>query len=734
MRATQPTILLTGALHTQLNPHIDIAPKECYNLQDLSKQRGCKMFGIRLYTIKFLLFHILIFQISSFLSVHAQENRKPIELEKIVVTPGRFTIYDGTTPQLSLSKEEIEKFPLIDNDIMRSGHIFPGVIASDYSARFSVRGGEKDGVSVRLDGMELYNPYHLQDFGGAVSLVGLGLIRRADLLMGGFPAEYGQKMSGVFDITTKPPNTEKVAANFGIDLINATAMVEGPLSDKGGWILSARRGYIDLILALMDIDEKYKPQYADVYGKMMFHLSDEDTVTLNGIYGWDKNLIRLDDVDNNLDSRYDNSTAWLKWRHTFGSSHWTDVFVFAGTSSQERTTGKADFDNRYFRFLGSKAELTVNILEKHTFRTGIEWRWSTAEYDYHVQERMAGIDKSDPILADIDDSGNDIKIFLQDEWQIHPKLALNVGGRYVVQNYRNTDVQNYEIGPRVALAVRPKKNLVLRGAWGIYHQPIDMMAIPVEDDIQTVGRAEQATHYILGCEYSRGNNFLIRLEGYYKTFDNLVGRLREFGRQAQIFTTPQSADAKGFDLFATQAISSRLTWGLGYAYGIAEETSGNTTIFRQYDRRHSLFLSSSHQISSTWHLYLSWRFHTGDPRTPLTHEEVRSPNGTIGCNRQFGETHSERLPAYHSLDFRITKRSPYRRWELTWYFQILNLYNNTNVDQYAFSEVRNQEKGTIVSDQDKIAVSWSDLKRETCIIEEEPLFPIVPTLGMTITF
>ena len=251
------------------------------------------MFGIRLYTIKFLLFHILLFQISSFLSVHAQENQKPIELEKIVVTPGRFTIYDGTTPQLSLSKEEIEKFPLIDNDVMRSGHIFPGVIATDYSARFSVRGGEKDGVSVRLDGMELYNPYHLQDFGGAVSLVGLGLIHRADLLMGGFPAEYGQKMSGVFDITTKPPNTEKVAANFGIDLINATAMVEGPLSDKGGWILSARRGYIDLILALMDIDEKYKPQYADVYGKMMFHLSDEDTVTLNGIYGWDKNLIRF---------------------------------------------------------------------------------------------------------------------------------------------------------------------------------------------------------------------------------------------------------------------------------------------------------------------------------------------------------------------------------------------------------------------------------------------------------
>lgn len=676
------------------------------------------MSNIRLCTIRFLLLHIFFFSFVHFLTVYAQENQEPIELDKIVVTPGRFMIYDGTIPQLSLSKEEIERFPLIDNDIMRSGHILPGVIASDYSARFSVRGGEKDGVSVRLDGMELYNPYHLQDFGGAVSLVGLGLIQRADLLMGGFPAEYGQKMSGVFDMTTKTPNTEKVSANFGIDLINATAMVEGPLTEKGGWMLSARRGYVDLILALIDLDEEYKPQYADIHGKLIYQVTEADTLSLNGLYGWDKNLIRVDDTDNNLDSLYDNSTAWLKWRHAFDTSYWTDVFVFGGTSSQDRTTRKVDFDNRDFRFFGTKAELTVNALEKHTFRTGVEWRWSTAQYDYNVQERQAGINKYKPIRTNIDDSGSDIKLFLQDEWQIHPKLALNVGGRYIVQNYRNADVQNYEIGPRVAIAVSPKKNLVFRGAWGIYHQPVDLMSVPVEDNIKTVGRAEQAMHYILGCEYSRGTNFLIRLEGYYKKFDNLVGRLREFGRQMQIFTAPESADAKGFDIFATQAVSPRLTWGLGYAYGIAKETSGDTTIFRQYDRRHSLFLSSSHQISSAWHLYLSWRFHTGDPRTPLTHEEVALPDGGIGCNRQFGETHSERLPAFHSLDFRITKRNPYKRWNLTWYFQILNLYNHTNVDQYAFSEVRDEETGTITG----------------CAIEEEPMLPIIPTLGMTITF
>ena len=78
-----------------------------------------------------------------------------IEFEEITVMPSQFTIREGTRSSLSLSKREVGFYPLIDNDIMRAAHIFPGVVSSDFSARFSVRGGEKDEILVRLDGMEL---------------------------------------------------------------------------------------------------------------------------------------------------------------------------------------------------------------------------------------------------------------------------------------------------------------------------------------------------------------------------------------------------------------------------------------------------------------------------------------------------------------------------------------------------------------------------------------------------
>lgn len=676
------------------------------------------MFSSNFRNLIFVAFCVAFLGVLNLSPVFAEDDAAPIKLEKIVVTPGRFTIYEGTSTRITMSKQEIERFPLVDNDVMRAGHVFPGVASSDYSARFSVRGGEKGDISVRLDGMELYDPYHLQDFGGAVSLIGLDLVQNTQLLMGGFPAEYGEKMSGVFDITTRVPNTEQFSANFGVDLINATATLEGPLTEKGSWLLSARRGYIDLILALIDLDEDYNPQYADVYGKFIYQLTPSDTLTLNGLYGWDKNHQRLDDVDNNLDSLYNNSTVWTKWRHTFGDSHWTDVFVFGGISNQDRTSGQADFDDRNFRFFGTKAELTANLFEDHTVRTGVTWRWLTAQYEYNVQERQAGINVYKPILADVDDSGGEFSAFLQDEWQLHRKLALNVGGRYIYQQYREEGIQRYEIGPRVALAVKPTSNFIFRGAWGIYHQPVSLMGVPVEDGIETVGRAENAVHYVIGAEYTPTDNFLVRVEGYYNTFDNLVGRLREFGRQNQIFFPPQSGDARGLDVFMTHAVSDRLSWTLGYAYGIAEEIAGDETIFRQYDRRHAFAVSSSYQFAPTWHLYVSWRFRTGEPRTPLIHTEVLQPDGSVLCNRRFGDIHSERMPAYHSLDFRITKRSPYRRWELSWYFQILNLYNQRNLDQYAFSEVRDEETNAIID----------------CAVDGEPQLPILPTLGVTMRF
>ena len=679
----------------------------------------------------------------------AQTESEPVQLEEIVVTPGRFTVQSGTDASLSLSKEGLDLFPLIDNDVFRVAHIFPGVTANDFSARFNLRGGEKDEIVVRLDGMELFEPYHLQDFGGAISIIDLGVIHRADLLMGGFPAEYGDKMSGVFDITTKTGNRDRFAMNLGIDLINAHALLEGPLSDKGSWLVSARRGYVDLILALMEADEDLRPQYADLYSKIAYDLTDKDKLTFNALYAWDDNFINADNDADDLDSTYHNAMFWTKWRHFYSESVWSDLFIFNNLATRDRrvglyynTLGRStrkiynSMDKRDFGFLGAKGELTAHLGETHTIRGGLEWRWSRVEYDYVVRRQQQitrqFILSRCPLCtfgtsAKVDGRGSEIKGYLQDEWQLHPKLALNIGGRYLFQNYRRNDIQRYEIGPRVALAVKPVENLTLRAAWGLYHQPIDLMTIPVERFITDVGRAGQAVHYIIGAEYASGRNFMVRAEGYYKMLTNLTGQIQDFGRQAQIMAPADSGHAKGFDLFGAYALSDRLTGSVGYAFLITKASEDDLMydrplfgeeFYRDFDQRHTIALNSSYQIALRWHLHLAWRFHTGNPTTPIEHTLVRHSDGHIDCERGFGEYNTDRLPAYHSLDLRLTKTSEYKSWTLNWYVQILNLYNRSNVHERVFSEVHDEVTGELSG----------------CEVSDEPLFPILPTLGVSATF
>ena len=127
-----------------------------------------------------------------------------------------------------------------------------------------------------------------------MSIIDIGLLNKADLLMGGFPSKYGGKMSGVFDIHTKDGNRSNIVGNLGLDLLNAHLLLEGPLLEKGSWILSARRGYFDLLLPMIfslldEYDKEYKPQFADLYSKLTYDLSDRDQISLHIISTVDNN-------------------------------------------------------------------------------------------------------------------------------------------------------------------------------------------------------------------------------------------------------------------------------------------------------------------------------------------------------------------------------------------------------------------------------------------------------------
>lgn len=663
----------------------------------------------RFWTFSLMVSWLMIFcySFNVILAIADEEpnDSEAIKMEEITVTPGRLTIAEGTLWQHFLTKKEIDKFPLIDNDIYRTAHVFPGVTASDFSARFQIRGGDKDETVVTLDGLELYEPYHLQDFGGAISIIDLGVIQKAELLMGGFPAEYGDRMSGVFDISAREGNRDGFKGNFGIDLVNTHLSLEGPISEKGSWLFLTRRGYIDFILALMDSDEEINPKYFDLFGKVNYSLTPQDKIAINAMLALDSNLIDEKGAENDLESKYTNGLFWGKWRHNLGEKAFSNLYFFGGGAEQSKKDGVEGKDDRELKYLGVKANLTLKPLSGHTLKTGLQWRFGTGDYEY--QENPANTNRLtaasfEPIKAQPE--GWDMNGFLQDEWQMQKFLAANVGVRAIYQNYSD----QVALAPRIALAAKAGDKLTLRAAWGIYHQPITVFNLPVEVGVTALGEPERAVHYIIGGEYTPSRNLLLRAEAYYKQLDNLAGVIRDYGRKSQILIPPEKGWAKGFEVFLHQTPSPRISWYAGYAYAIAKEQADGVEFPRDFDQRHSLLLNANFALSDNLHLNASWRFHTGNPYTEIRTEKIGDT-----CMKHFGNTpNTRRLPPYHSLDVRITRKHPFKNWHLTWYLQILNLYNRANAHEYALSQ-ETDETGEL-----------------TCEINSEHLLPIIPTFGI----
>ncbi|MFC1555345.1 carboxypeptidase-like regulatory domain-containing protein, partial [candidate division KSB1 bacterium] len=208
-------------------------------------------------------------------------NETTLLLSEIVVTPGHFTLMEDKPASYNvLESEDLRDFPQLGEDIFRAVKRLPGLSGNDFSAKFAVRGGEHDEVLVMLDGLELHDPFHLKAVGGGLSIIDVELINSIDMITGAFPAEYGNKLSGVFNMQTRTPTSEKPRTSLAISFLNTRFLTEGTFKNgKGSWQLLARRGYIEYILKLMEEENNVKPVYYDIYSKMQYFLNPDHLIS-----------------------------------------------------------------------------------------------------------------------------------------------------------------------------------------------------------------------------------------------------------------------------------------------------------------------------------------------------------------------------------------------------------------------------------------------------------------------
>ena len=684
----------------------------------------------------------------------------------------------------------------LDN-VFRTVQTLPGVAATeDFGSRLSVRGGEPDQNLTIMDGVEVSNPYRLF---GLTSAFNPETVERFELTAGGFSAKYGDRLSSILIVENRAGNSDKrFSGSTSVSFTDANVILEGGLPGddiRGSWLVTARRTYYDLVAE--PIVGENLPSFGDLQAKLNLGVGDNATLSIFGIRSredTDFNIVEDDkpgefgnivnDAGNDLVSvSLDAQIGFRTNSRTIFSWYRNQDFLdFDGRVQNEAKRSNAPGDeaigfsrinfNRFLSVedLALRQEFSFIAGDENFIETGFEFhRLETALNLQALGDRnnteangssiRGGAGLPDSLNSEL--PANRVGVWLQDQVILNPSWTLEPGIRFdwSEANGRGT------VSPRFTALYRINPSTLLKGAFGLYTQSPGYEKLIQSDffidlsDASALDLAHQrSTHFIAGLERDVSVGVTARVEGFYKTYgDLIVGRLetnqerlervsrydfppelRDEIPTAPIITSNPSNDASGsaygFDFYLSKTATtreSRLAGWLSYTWTRAERDAYSRLYPFDYDRRHSLNLVTSYRLSRTWTLALTGRVASGFPYTPplgvrvAAIEDPSDPerllpetdiNGLLVYEANLGDTqnlNTGRLPFYARFDVRASWRPGGDTGDFELFLEVINVLNRDNA---VFLEPRLEYDPT------------SDVPR----VNETPSegFPLLPSFGI----
>ena len=750
--------------------------------------------------------------------LNAELESKAIELQSVEVTDYHVQDQrDTRTSLIDLNPRDAKTLPGAAEDVFRTLQSLPGVLApNDFSSQLVVRGSGPDQNLIILDDVEVFNPYRLY---GVVSMFNPDAVESVNLISGGFPAKYGDRLSAVLDVTNKEGSTTKaLSGKVNLSIVDANIVLDGknPFNLAGSWLFNSRRTYYDLIIepfvknaGLVD-DNTTFPNFYDFQGKIVIGPYNGHKFLFNGILSRDavnvvsaKNRETPDSVGvfNNTDNDLV-SAAWhyapnekvlnkviLSWYRNNGTTDFNSQLLDPSLNRNAFENTIPDTLAPYllrFSFGGDFIYRKYAVDDKFTYifndhifeaGAGADFMQTTINFTFNLDEQLKAILNSNPqfrsAISDLKDvrNYNRYRVYLQDNYKVTERLTFQPSVR---MDYYNILHKAY-FAPRLSLSYAFNELTTLRAVWGIYYQSPGYEKLRDEgifydfSDIYTsLLVAEKATHYVLGLERWLTAEWSVRVEGYYKDFDNLYIPERLQGerfyteqipgkdpRFASGWTLPATfssdsltqipingsyGDAYGLEFFFSKRSSfyeSRFSGWISYALAYANRYENGIKYPFNFDQRHTLNIVLNYQLNSWLEFGVRWQYGSGFPTSqpigvkPRIILEDQNLDGTpetpVIATRNLnngGENPvifdvdfadrklNARKPVYHRLDFRVNAFADW--WDLDWtiYLDIINLYNHSNVIGYDY----------YVNDD-------ITLGRDATT-----MLPIIPTLGFSVKF
>ena len=201
-------------------------------------------------------------------SVEEQPRVSATPVEELIVQTSRYKLnndYGASTA--FLTQDQIKDLPQLASETLRSVQRLPGSATNGFSSVGPVRGGEPGEMAIVLDGLRLYEPFHLKNFLSPVSLLDSRLIEGIEFYSGGFPAIYGDRMSAITDAHSVRPGQPRYY-EVGLNLFHASGLASVAFADdRGHALVSYRRSNLG-DLAHFSENDFGEPNYQDAFGRV----------------------------------------------------------------------------------------------------------------------------------------------------------------------------------------------------------------------------------------------------------------------------------------------------------------------------------------------------------------------------------------------------------------------------------------------------------------------------------
>jgi outer membrane cobalamin receptor len=637
-----------------------------------------------------------------------------IKLAEFVVTPSQFGIADQRgASTASLTSAELDSLPQVGDDLFRSIARLPGLSASDFTASFWVRGAPNSQVLARLDGVQLIEPFHLKDVDGALSIVDPRSISRLDLITGGFGADYGDRQAGVLTLDTRRPT--RTRTGLGLSLTGVGAYTEGVFAaNRGRWLVSARRGYPDIALRVARRDDEVSPRYYDAFAKVGYEPAAGHTLSFHLLHAGD--TLRYHRKNNpDLVSDYDSDYAWARWRGTVSPSLSGEaVLSLARLTWGRNGSGTMDGfpfslrDHRSLDQISLRNDWSLSLGDRALVRSGFEAGSASARYNYgfsHTFNTVAGgrvVSVTDARSASPRPDGDAFGAFAALRFQPIGALVLEPGLRFD----RRTAARDRDVSPRFHAAL-PLGRATLRAAWGLYFQSQGLHELAANAGDTRFYRSEQAEHRVLSLETPLARGLGLRVEAYDRQHSHIRPRWENLDNAYDLFPeaqddrvrlAPSRGRAHGIELLLAGRGHPRLVWNATCSLARAEELLAGRWTPRARDQRHTFYIDATYTPNPRWQFSAAWQFHSGNPTTDVLYSLAPVAGGRRVLVSANGPVYSLRLPGYHRLDARLTRKITLAGSEFRLFLDVFNAYDRENLVGYDHNVV---VTGTTVTDTRK---------------------------------